>query len=146
MLASVADPGLLVVLFDGECQFCSNAVRFVIARDPRQQLRFASLQSEFGKQVAMKFQLAELDSSLLLLERGALFRESTAALRIARRLRMPWCLLYALITIPRPLRNLVYRFVARRRIRWFGRCDVCTLLDVVDRGRFIEDADASVDR
>ena len=37
-----------VVLIDGVCNFCSDAVRFLIPRDPQGKLRFAALQSPAG--------------------------------------------------------------------------------------------------
>ena len=63
--------------------------------------------------------------SAYLLEGDRLWDRSDAALRIARRLRAPWNLAYALTLFPRPLRDLVYRLIARNRHRWFGRREAC---------------------
>ena len=40
-----------VVLFDGVCNLCQYAVNFLIDRDPRKRLRFASLQSQTGQKL-----------------------------------------------------------------------------------------------
>ena len=38
-----------LILFDGMCNLCAGSVRFVIARDPKARFTFASLQSEYAK-------------------------------------------------------------------------------------------------
>jgi predicted DCC family thiol-disulfide oxidoreductase YuxK len=58
-------------------------------------------------------------------------------LRIARRLRFPWPLLYAFIVVPRPLRDIVYDFIARHRYRWFGKRDTCMVPTPELRARFL---------
>lgn len=68
-----------------------------------------------------------VDDTIVLLEGGRRYERSDAALRIARGLRAPWPLAFALIVIPRPLRDAVYAWIARNRYRWFGRNDVCRI-------------------
>lgn len=127
-----------VVLFDGVCNFCNSSVQFIIRRDPDGHFHFAALQSE----VALKL-LADhgwhshrLDS-IVLLDSGRVYTESTAALRIARQLK-GWPKLTAfLIAVPRPLRDPVYRLVARYRYRWFGKRESCMLPTPDVRGRFL---------
>jgi predicted DCC family thiol-disulfide oxidoreductase YuxK len=115
------------VLFDGPCNLCNASVLFIIDRDPGARFRFASLQSPAGRAVleAHGMQTSSPESVVLIDEDGA-WRESDAALRIAAGLRAPWRLLSALRIVPRPVRDRVYRFVARRRYRWFG-VDACRL-------------------
>lgn len=38
-----------IILFDGACNLCSGAVRFVISRDLHARCRFASLQSDAAR-------------------------------------------------------------------------------------------------
>jgi predicted DCC family thiol-disulfide oxidoreductase YuxK len=45
------DDTKVLVLFDGVCNFCNDAVLWMIDRDPRERLQFASLQSELGQRV-----------------------------------------------------------------------------------------------
>src|SRR5678815_2955382 len=42
-----------VLLYDGVCGFCNGTVQFVLARDRRGVLRFATLQGEFARGVAL---------------------------------------------------------------------------------------------
>ena len=71
------------------------------------------------------------------MDQGRAYTRSTAALRIARRLRFPWPLLYAFIIVPRPLRDLIYDFIARHRYRWFGKRDACMMPTPELRARFL---------
>ena len=64
-------------------------------------------------------------TSVVLVEEGRIYRESTAALRILRGVPGGWKLLFGLIAVPGFLRDPVYRWVARNRYRWFGRADAC---------------------
>ena len=124
-----------IVLFDGVCNLCNGAVTFIIDRDPDAYFRFAPLQSEAGGArlepeprdlVHKDLQDGDALESIVLLEDGQRFTRSTAALRIARRLRGVWPL-YAFIVVPRPVRDRVYRWIARNRYRWFGKTDACRL-------------------
>src|SRR5712691_1177998 len=109
-----------VILFDGVCNVCSGFMQFVIARDPAGRFRFASL------------------ASVVLVEGDQVFTQSTAALRIARGLGLPWRLAYGLIAVPRPLRDWVYDVVARHRYQWFGRRDGCLVPTPQVRARFLD--------
>ena len=124
-----------IVLFDGVCNLCNGAVRFILARDPEGHFRFASLQSETARRLLKDDAPAE---TIVLIEAGKTYTKSTAALRIARGLRFPWPLLYALVAIPRPLRDLVYDWVARHRYAWFGKRETCPVPTPEVRWRFME--------
>jgi len=128
-----------VVLFDGVCNFCDGTVSFIIDHDPRAYFRFAALQSPQGQRLLERCESRELDrDSLVLVEREKCYTRSTAALRIARRLRSPWFLLYGLIVVPRPIRDALYDWFARNRYRWFGKRDECLVPDTDTRRRFLD--------
>ena len=115
-----------MVLYDGTCNFCEGAVRFIQARDPRGRFHFMALQSAPGRELLRACGLPDTRSpSLILVERGLPSQASTAVLRITRRLRGLWPLCAGLLLVPRPLRDAAYGAVARRRYRWFGRRDTC---------------------
>lgn len=112
-----------IIYYDGVCNLCNGIVKFVIKRDPGHYFRFASLQGKAGTLLREKHQ--NTGDSLILVEDGKLFTGSTAALRIARRLKGGWRLCYALIIIPPFFRNFFYRFIAANRYKWFGRSESC---------------------
>ena len=128
-----------VVLFDGVCNLCNGFVTFLIDRDPGEKLVFAALQSEAGRRLLTSAGLPE-DSlqSVVVIEAGKALTRSTAALRILRRLGGIWSLL-ALpgLAVPRPLRDYVYDWIARKRYGWFGRQELCRIPTPELRRRFL---------
>ncbi|MCI1774773.1 MAG: thiol-disulfide oxidoreductase DCC family protein [Paenibacillus lautus] len=127
-----------IVLIDGVCHLCQGLTQFIIKRDPAGALRFASLQSEIGQELLRQGGLdGDSPETMVLIEQGRYYTRSTGALRIARRLRFPWPLSYVLILIPPFLRNLVYRWVAKNRYRWFGQSSECMVPTPDIRRRFL---------
>jgi predicted DCC family thiol-disulfide oxidoreductase YuxK len=124
-----------IVLFDGICNLCNGAVRFILVRDPRGRFRFASLQSNVARRLLKGDGPPE---TIILIDAGKIYSKSTAALRIARGLRFPWPLLYGLVIVPRFLRDVVYDWVARNRYRWFGKRDTCMLPTPQMKERFLD--------
>jgi predicted DCC family thiol-disulfide oxidoreductase YuxK len=115
-----------LVLYDGDCGLCDHSVRFLLARDRRDRLRFAPLQSSWAAAALARqgSPPTREDSMHVLAELGTprerLLLRSAAALRLAGAIGFPWSLLRAFWIVPRPLRDGVYRFVARNRKRWFA--------------------------
>jgi predicted DCC family thiol-disulfide oxidoreductase YuxK len=68
---------------------------------------------------------------------GKVHTGSDAALILARHLRSPWRWLALLWIVPRPLRDTVYRWVARNRYRWFGESETCRVPTPELRSRFL---------
>ena len=103
-------------------------MQFVIVRDPAARFHFAALQSDAAAALLRDCGVtAPLPDSIVLVEDGRVFVRSGAALRILRRLRFPWPLLYGLVIVPRVIRDRVYDVVAAHRYRWFGRRESCML-------------------
>lgn len=132
--------GHAVVLFDGVCNVCNDAVKFILARDPAGHFCFASLQSDVAKQLLTPFGLAEMPiETMVLIEGSRAYVRSSAVLRVARRLGRGWALL-SLIgrLVPRPLRDAVYAFLVRHRYRWFGQSEQCLVPTPAVRARFLD--------
>ena len=132
-----------IVLFDGVCNLCAGAVRFIIPRDRRGRFRFASLQSETGRRVLTGLGAEGPDpdeppQSLVLVANGRVYRRSGAALRIGAGLDRGWPLVAAFLVVPAPLRDLAYRVVARHRYRWFGKTTACDLPRDEEGWRFLD--------
>jgi predicted DCC family thiol-disulfide oxidoreductase YuxK len=127
-----------IVLFDGVCNFCSSVVRFAISGDPDGIFRFTSLQSDAGQFFLNKFGLSTDDfDSFVLIEGDRFFLRSTAVLRLCKKLKGLWPLVYLLIIIPTPIRDFIYNIVARNRYRWFGKKKECFIPSADIRNRFL---------
>ena len=102
--------------------------------------KFASLQSGFAEEILRRNGIDETTlNTLILAESGTkIYKRSSAALRIARRLRFPWHLFYAFIIIPPFIRDFIYDIIARNRYKWFGKRDACRIPTAEERERFVE--------
>jgi len=127
-----------VVLFDGICNFCSGSVLSIIKRDPKGYFRFSAIQTESGESIMKKYNIhSDKADSIILIENNMVYYRSSAALRIARKLKGGWKLFYGAMIIPPFIRNFFYDLVARNRYRWFGKRDHCFIPDQNIRERFI---------
>lgn len=115
-----------IVLFDGECLLCSANAQFILERDRKAQFRLASMQSEIGQSLYRRHGMDPNDPvSLLVVEGDRIRRDSDAVLSIYEKIGFPWNFARVFRIVPAPLRDLVYRFIARNRYRLFGRRDSC---------------------
>lgn len=128
-----------LLLYDGECGLCSHAVQFILRRDRRRRMLFAPLQSETGREILAGAGLdpADLTTMILRTGPGAVLVRSDAALTAAADLRGPWRWASGLRWIPRPIRDAVYRLIARFRHRLFPAPTACWLPGPDDAHRFI---------
>ena len=133
-----------VLLFDGLCGFCDGTVQFILKRDRRGTLRFATLQGDFARNVLARHpEVAGVDSLVLVERDGASGRErvyvrSEGALRVARYLGGGWHLARAVAIVPRFLRDWAYDAFARIRYRVFGKYASCPIPTPEQRERFID--------
>lgn len=116
-----------VVLFDGACVLCCASARLLMRLDRRACFKLGTIQSPAGQQVLRQLGMLPDDpESFVLLEGAQAYTHSTACIRILWRLSLPLKVLALLLwLLPRPLRDGLYRLVARNRFRWFGRRDHC---------------------
>ena len=126
-----------IVLFDGVCNVCEFSVQFIMKRDKGDYFRFASLQSEIGEKYLTEFKVDRTVDSIVFIEEHKVYTHSTAALKIAKHLDGSWKLLYFLIIVPKPIRDTVYKWIAKNRYRFFGKKDVCMLPTPEQRNRFL---------
>lgn len=134
-----------IILYDGVCGLCNRLVQFLLRHDKQGRLRFASLQSDFAAKVLQRHGIDPKDlDTLHVIENyeqpnERVLQRSDAILRAARELGGFWSASAAAAkVIPRSLRDVVYRFVARNRYRVFGKYDSCMLPDPNQRSRFLD--------
>jgi predicted DCC family thiol-disulfide oxidoreductase YuxK len=128
-----------IVVFDTNCVLCSGMVAFILAHERNRALRFVGAWSDEGLALAARhhFSKSDLDQTFLVLSGDAALSRSDAGVEILSQLRAPWRWLAVVRIIPRPVRDAVYRFVARRRYRWFGRRENCVVVPPSESHRFI---------
>ena len=135
----------LIVFYDGICGLCNRLVQFLLKRDRHDRLRFASLQSDFASRVLSRHGIDPKDlDTVHVVEHYQQSNErvldrSDAILRAGRELGGIWAFAAKLgSVVPRPLRNLFYRFVANNRYRVFGKYETCMLPEPQHRAKFLD--------
>lgn len=127
-----------LILFDGECVFCSRWVRWVIQRDSGRRYRFASIQGATGRDLAPRIGLRlDAPQSNAVVENGLARFKSDAALSVIAGLP-GWRWVGWLRVVPRSWRDGVYDVVATNRYRFLGRTEQCWRPDPKDRDRFLD--------
>jgi predicted DCC family thiol-disulfide oxidoreductase YuxK len=128
-----------VLFYDGGCGLCHRAVRFVLWADRAECFEFAPLQgATFRRQVPEPERAGLPDSIVLRSPDGRLLVRSDAVLHVMQRLGGLWAPLARLgRLVPRFIRDAVYDFVARVRLRLFDKPDdYCPLVPRELRRRF----------
>ncbi|MDG2433667.1 DCC1-like thiol-disulfide oxidoreductase family protein [Flavobacterium sp.] len=122
-------PNKKIILFDGVCNLCNQAVQFIIERDKKDVFRFVALQSDLGVAICQYIGVdsTQLDSIILFEPGKAYYYKSEAALRIASDLGFMYSLAGVFRIIPEKIRNHIYDYVAINRYKWYGKKGSCMI-------------------
>lgn len=117
-----------LILFDGVCNLCNSSVQLVIKNDTQNLFVFAPLQNEIVVDFLkdQKGDFSKLNTILLVTEHK-IYTKSSAALKVAKNLKGWYPILYLFYIIPKPIRDLVYNFIAKNRYKWFGKEESCMI-------------------
>ncbi len=128
-----------VLYFDGLCNLCNGAVQYIIRHDKQGLFRFASLQSEAGRQVqdVYRKQYGQVPDSLILQVNDKIYSRSDAALRAAILIHRWAALSKACLVIPKFIRDGIYNIIAKNRYRWFGKKESCMIPTPELQSRFL---------
>ncbi len=127
-----------IIFYDGESGLCNHFVQFMLRNDPRSVVRFSPLQGETYQRVVQPLIGPPDMTTVMLWESGSVFTHSDAVLRATRRLGGILGIGSRLaLYVPRAIRDVAYRIVARHRYRWFGKVDKCRIPQSNERFRFM---------
>ncbi|CAJ1958862.1 unnamed protein product [Cylindrotheca closterium] len=136
-----------IILFDGVCNLCNNAVNLALDWDPEGKLRFSALQSNVGRSLLQVNgrQADDISSIVVVTEAGA-FIKSDAILVISEELSpvplLPMKHLAKLgrYLVPQFLRDIIYDGVADNRYQLMGKRTECRFdADGEFEDRFVDD-------
>ncbi|XP_048539496.1 uncharacterized protein YuxK [Triticum urartu] len=120
-----------VLIYDGVCHLCHRGVKWVFRTDKHAKIRFCCLQSKAAEPYLRLVGMDREDvlRRVLFIEGPEAYYEgSTAALKVASYLPLPYSVLSSLLIIPVPLRDAAYDYIARNRYDWFGKDDKCLVI------------------
>jgi predicted DCC family thiol-disulfide oxidoreductase YuxK len=134
----------LLVVYDGHCGFCNRSVRWFLARDRNDRLRFAPSESPMVAELLNRNGINALAPNTMLVvespggQQERVLGRSDGVVLLLRELGGQWRLSAALLQlIPRSARNFGYTVVARLRYRIAGRFDTCPLPTAEERRHFL---------
>ena len=98
-----------IVFFDSECVLCGNFLKLLLRIDRNKQLKFASLQSEFSKEVLPE-ELVQSNNykTVAFYHNGEVYTYSTAVLKIFSLIGLPWSILQIGYIFPKSIRDAIY--------------------------------------
>lgn len=133
--------GKKIILFDGVCNLCNQAINTVIDHDKSDIFRYASLQSKWGQKLTAERQIdTSIIDSIILIDPGkAYYIKSTAALEIAKDLSGGYSFLKHFLLFPEGFRNAVYDLIARNRYKWFGKKENCRIPTPELKAKFLDE-------
>jgi predicted DCC family thiol-disulfide oxidoreductase YuxK len=139
-------PTWTVVLYDGVCGLCNRFVSFLLRRDCTGRLQFAPLQGDLARDLLSDRarRLTELDTVYVIADwqspgERVLERSRAVLYALSQLDGSGWRLAARVAALaPVPLADAVYRVVARRRYRLFGRLPLCPVPPAEWRNRFLD--------
>jgi predicted DCC family thiol-disulfide oxidoreductase YuxK len=124
-------------LYDGVCVLCSGGVRYTLRHERDHDIRFVTIQSREGRELAQAHGIdPDEPDSFLFIESGRALAKSDGVLALVRHLNGPARLLLLGQPLPKRWRDFIYDRVARNRYRLFGRKASCEMPDAAVRDRF----------
>ncbi len=132
-----------LLLYDGVCGLCNKTVAFLIRHDRHDRLRFASLQSQLGRDLVKKHGANpdELSTIYVVTDYAQpserVRKRSKAVFFALGELGGLWRVPALLRVFPAFLLDLGYNLVARVRYRVWGRFDACPMPSPETRHKFL---------
>lgn len=131
-----------IMVYDGDCGFCTRSVRFVLDRDRKRVLCFASRDGVAGQGIRARHPALQSVESLLWVDRvngvERVLTHSDAVLAVAAYLGGIYGMLATVGgLVPRALRDPVYQLVAKVRRRLMGGASSCMLPSPAELGRML---------
>jgi predicted DCC family thiol-disulfide oxidoreductase YuxK len=125
-----------IILFDGDCNFCTGWVLWVIRHDKKDRYRFSASQLPVAQKLLHAYG-ERADASVLLIRNNRMYDKSDAALKILSGLGRGYSIFKVLFIFPKVIRDFVYSFIAARRYQWFGKRDQCYVPDQKLKSKFL---------
>ena len=133
-----------ILLYDGVCGLCNRLVQFLLKRDQKDRFRYASLQSDFAGRVLNRHGIepGDLDTVYVVIDyeqpQERLLARSDAIIYLWSQLGGVWKVASFGRVVPRVLRDMLYKLVARNRYRVFGKYETCLLPEPRHRAKFLD--------
>ena len=126
-----------IIYFDGVCGLCNSFVSLWLKIDS--DLKFATLQGKSGQELLNKinFNNAEFDT-VIFQKNDQIYTKSTAVFEIFKTIGGIWKIFLIFSLLPISLTDTIYRYIALKRFKIFGKLDQCDISIFNKPGQFID--------
>ena len=126
-----------VIYFDGVCGLCNSFVKLLLKVDS--DLKFATLQGNSGQKLLTKinFNKSEFDT-VIFQKNDQVYTKSSAVFEIFKTIGGLWKVFLIFSFLPISITDAVYRYVALKRFKVFGKLDQCDITIFNKPGQFID--------
>jgi len=126
-----------IIYFDGVCGLCNSFVKLLL--NINSDLKFATLQGVSGQKLLnkMKFNKSDFDT-VIFQKNDQIYTKSTAVFEIFKTIGGIWKILLIFSILPISITDKLYRYIALKRFKVFGKLDQCDISIFNKPGQFID--------
>jgi len=128
----------MIVYFDGVCYLCNSLVNFLIRIDKLKKIKFSPIQSNFAQKELNKAEVDPAQLNSIIVQKGSgLYIKSEAIIAIIKELSWVWRIFLIIKIFPKKFADKIYDYIAKNRLKWFGKKNACMIPSPEIRSRFI---------
>jgi len=125
-----------LVLFDGECLLCNHSVQFLLRKDTQQKLFFATL--KYAKEQGILPSEMIISDSFIYRKYNQFYLESDAVIQVAKTLGGYYAWFSPVWHIPKFIRDIPYRLIAKHRYKLWGKTETCAMMTLAYKKRILD--------
>jgi len=126
-----------IIYFDGVCGLCNSFVKLLLKIDS--DLKFATLQGTSGQKLLKKIKFNKSDFDTVIFQKNdQIYTRSTAVFEIFKTIGGFWKILLIFSILPISITDKLYRYIALKRFKVFGKLDQCDISIFNKPGQFID--------
>ncbi len=128
-----------VIVMDGTCVLCTRGIGWLLRFDTSRKFRVAPIQTATGRALYIHYGFnPETYDTFMVIANGQAHVRTDGYIECCRLLGGPWKIFMIAKLIPRSLRDIVYYWLDRNRLKWFGRTEYCKLIPPDKRPQILE--------
>jgi len=122
-----------VIYFDDQCILCNKCVQFILKWEKNKILKFASIQTL--EKPVVGYREMDLENTIVFKEGNKIYVRSEAIFKILNYLDGFWPLFKVFKIIPIIISDKIYKYIAKRRLSWFGENKFCLVPNQIIKER-----------
>ena len=126
-----------IIYFDGVCGLCNSFVKLLLKVDS--DLKFATLQGNSGQKLLTKINFIKSEFDTVIFKKNdQVYTKSSAVFEIFKTIGGLWKVFLIFNVLPISITDAVYRYIALKRFKVFGKLDQCDITIFNKPGQFID--------